>query len=121
LLLGRLFSKHLFWIISAESSQVFTPRSSSSLVLCNFPCSAALLWCRPLSSLLRPCNLLSFFASPSCCLPTGWAGFKSFFVTFFLYFNLISGGRCPTIFVQKKSRIMIVTTQEFRCVNFSKI
>jgi hypothetical protein len=79
----------LFWIISAESSQVFIPRSSSGLVLCNFPYSTALLLCCPLSSLPRPCNLIYciFFASPSCCLITGWADCKFFlFVTLFPLF-----------------------------------
>jgi hypothetical protein len=82
LLFGRLFSKHLFWIISAESSHVFIPRSSSGLVLCNFPCSTSLLLCWPLSSLPCHCNLICciFFASPSCCLITGWAGCRLFLV-----------------------------------------
>jgi hypothetical protein len=107
LLSGRLISRHWFWIISAESSQAFIHRSNSGLVLCSFPCSAALLLCCPLSSLPSPCNLFCcfFFASPFL-LPNHWLGrmqvppLCNFASSFLIY--PVAGGRCPTVFVQKK-------------------
>jgi hypothetical protein len=82
LLLGRLFSKRLSWIISVELSQISTPRSNSGFVLCNLFCGVALLLsCSP-SSLPLLCNLL-LLVSPPRCLTTGWVGCKSFFVTLF--------------------------------------
>jgi hypothetical protein len=36
LLLGRLLSKLLSWIISVELSQISTPQPNSGFVLCNF-------------------------------------------------------------------------------------
>jgi hypothetical protein len=53
LLLGRLLSKILSWIIPIELSQISIPRSNSSFALCNF--SVVLLSLPPLCFFLVSC------------------------------------------------------------------